>query len=227
MTRCTYTDPNVALRASLLRSPAVCEGFFQEFVTGPAWSVSCVSMSLWNTCSCNFWWEENITSGASGDCVTTDHRAWKLGFPEAWPSFFFCKKSMVWKFPTWSNWWASMRCLDLPFWRRSTRAGALKEEAHITSVPLGPCSGFKIQSTQWFGRTFNNLYVMVFAIHFATMMIYSPWFVRVKLVRLGNIHTVRNLVTIPQNSSQLKGIAMPEGQFQPRQLWVKRYAKHS
>lgn len=39
-----------------------------------------------------FWLEKDITSG---NCVTT-HRAWNLGFPEAWPSVFAFLPKFPW-----------------------------------------------------------------------------------------------------------------------------------
>lgn len=154
--------------------------------------------------------------------------------PGSWVSlkpghrFLLSKIPMVWKLSKWSNSWASIRCLDLPFCRRSTRAGALKEEAHTTSLPLG-CLGSRFNLPSDLEEPLFHGVCYTFG-YWATMMIYSHMICQGQtwsdLAKSCKIHTVRNLVTIPQDSSQLKGIAMPEGQFQPRQRWVKQYAKH-
>lgn len=174
-----------------------------------------------------FWLEKDITSG---NCVTTQ-RAWNLGFPEAWPSVF----AFLQKIP-WFGSCQSGRTDGPPFvvwtfhFAVDPHARAHSRKKPIPHHYLWGALGSRFNLPSDLEEPLFHGVCYMFAMHLATMMIYSHMSCKGQtwsdLAKSCKIHTVRNLVTIPQDSSQLKGIAMPEGQFQPGQRWVKQYAKH-
>ena len=175
MTPCTYTDPNVALLASLLRSPAVCEGFFRSL----RWDLHAlfhVSPNLSEipvvaiVCL-----EKTLKNGE----VCYNSSSLEAGFP--WSlAIGFCFQ----KFP-WFGSCQSGRTHGPPFvvW---TFHFAVDPHARAHSrkkpIPHHYLWGAWVQDSIYL-VIWKNLYFMVFAIHLATGLLWwfiVTWFVRVK-----------------------------------------------